>query len=353
MIVPTTAIAVWILTIVSLLFLGSWANTLKLAGKWRFEYFYYDFVLGIVLCAGVAALALGSGHPQELTVQDNLILTGYRKMAWALGSGIILNLGTLLLLAAMTIAGMSVAFPVSLGVALVIGAVWDFTLTPQVNATATFIGIALLLAAVIVIVLSYIQLLRLRREAAQKALTPDPRAKAKRAKPGPGAALAIILSVGAGIALSAFPKILQQATGGDNPVAAYAAVLLLSIAALLSSPFFVLFFTTFPVISTAGAPDGYFAGSAKQHLMGITGGILWGAGLLAGLLAAAAPQDAQPGAFTLYVLNRGAVLVAAAWGLIAWREFRGGGYRPGLLAAVTLVLILAGLSVLGFSFSSK
>src|SRR5450631_1548180 len=125
MILPTTALAAWILAIVSLLFLGSWANTLKLAGKWRFEYFYYDFVLGILLSAGVAALVLGSGRPQELTFQDNLLLSGYRKMAWAIGSGVMLNLGMLLLLAAMTIAGMSVAFSLTLGVALVIGAVWD------------------------------------------------------------------------------------------------------------------------------------------------------------------------------------------------------------------------------------
>src|ERR1700720_983848 len=107
MILPTTVSTVWILAIVALLCLGSWANTLKLAGKWRFEYFYYDFVLGIVLSAGVAALVLGSGRPQELTFQDNLLLSGYRKMAWAMGSGVMLNLGTMLLLGAMTIAGMS------------------------------------------------------------------------------------------------------------------------------------------------------------------------------------------------------------------------------------------------------
>src|SRR2546421_7002682 len=104
MILPTTVSAVWILAIVSLLCLGSWANTLKLAGKWRFEYYYYDFVLGILLTAGLAVLLLGSAHPQDLTFQDNLLLSGYRKMAWALGSGFVLNLGMLLLLAAMTIA---------------------------------------------------------------------------------------------------------------------------------------------------------------------------------------------------------------------------------------------------------
>ena len=102
MILPTTASTVWILAIVSLLCLGSWANTLKLAGKWRFEYFYCDFVFGILLSAVVAAFLLGLARPQDLTFQDNLVLTGYRKMAWALGSGVVLNLGTLLLLAAMT-----------------------------------------------------------------------------------------------------------------------------------------------------------------------------------------------------------------------------------------------------------
>src|SRR5512142_1500675 len=144
MILPTTAFAVWILAIVSLLCLGSWANTLKLAGKWRFEYFYYDFLLGIVLCAGVAALVLGSGRAQELTFQDNLLLTGYRRIAWALGAGVVLNLGTLLLLAAMTISSMSVAFSLTLGVALVIGAVWDFTNVAQASVLVTFMGVAML-----------------------------------------------------------------------------------------------------------------------------------------------------------------------------------------------------------------
>ncbi len=205
MILPTTALAVWIVAIISLLCLGSWANTLKLAGKWRFEYFYYDFVFGILLCAGIAALALGSGRPQELTFQDNLMLSGYRKMAWALGSGVVLNLGTLLLLAAMSIAGMSVAFPLTLGVALVIGVIWDFAITTQVNTPLTFMGVALVAGAVIVAGLAYIRLLRVQREAAQKALTPDPRLKSRRPKSA-GSTLVIVLCVVGGIALSTFPK---------------------------------------------------------------------------------------------------------------------------------------------------
>jgi len=352
MILPTTASAVWILAIVSLLCLGSWANTLKLAGKWRFEYFYFDFVLGILLFGGVAALTLGSGRPQELTFQDNLMLSGYRKMAWAVGSGVMLNLGTLLLLAAMTIAGMSVAFPLALGVALVIGAIWDYVSATQANTPLTFIGVALLLAAVIIAGLSYVVRLRAERNAAQKALTPDPRTKSKGAKPA-SPTLVIILSVVGGIVLTMFPRVLGEAIDGDNGLAPYSALVLLSIAALLSSPFFVLFFTTFPVASTAGMPSGYLAGSKKQHLLGLAGGALWGAGMLTGLMAAGAPQEAQPSALIGYALNNAALLVAAAWGLLAWRETRGGGERVRVLTAGMMVLFLAGLGLVAYAFSPK
>ncbi len=352
MILPTTAAAVWILAIVSLLCLGSWANTLKLAGKWRFEYFYYDFVLGILLCAGVAALALGSGRTQELTLQDNLLLVGKRQMAWAAGSGVILNLGTLMLLAAMTIAGMSIAFPLTLGVALVIGAIWDFANATQANTPLTFMGVALLLGGVVLAGLAYVRFLRIRRDAAQKALTPDPRIKSKRAKPA-GAALTIIFSVVGGIALSTFPKILDQATFGDNPLSPYATVLFLSVGALLSSPFFVLFYTTFPVVSTAGMPSGYLSGSGKQHLLGLAGGIVWGAGMLTGLMTAVAPRDTQLSTLIQYILKNGALLVAAAWGLLAWQEFRGGGDRVRMLAIGMIVLFLAGLGLVAYALSQK
>ncbi|MCU1336786.1 MAG: putative integral rane protein [Bryobacterales bacterium] len=352
MILPTTASTVWILAIVSLLCLGSWANTLKLAGKWRFEYFYYDFVFGILLGAGAAALLLGSAHPQELTFQDNLLLTGYRKMAWALGSGVVLNLGTLLLLAAMSLSGMSVAFPLTLGVALVIGTVWDFATATQASTPLAFGGVVLLLAAVIVIALTHVWRLRDQQQAAQTALRPDPRVKPQRAR-APGAGLAIILAVFGGIALSTFPRILGEATSGENGMAPYAAMLLLAISAFLTAPFFVLFFTTFPVAGAAGSLRGYLGGTKIQHLLGLLGGILWATGMLSSLLIAGAPRDAQPSALIQYALSHGTLLVAAVWGLLVWREFRGAGDRVRMLLAGMLVLFLAGLGVVAFAFSTK
>ena len=320
MILPTTASTVWILAIVALFCLGSWATTLKLAGNWRFEYFYCDFVLGLLLTVGIAALLLGSARPQELTLQDNILLAGYRKMAWALGSGVVLNLGTLLLLAAMALSGMSVAFPLTLGVALAIGALWDFAYAERASAALTMGGVALLLAGAIVIAFAHVWRQSDKQEAAQTALRADPRLKARRKSPG--GALAIILSVCGGIVLSLFPRILAESTSGENGLAAYSALLFVAVSALVSAPFFVLFFSTFPVVGSAGSFRGYTSGDKKQHFLGLTGGILWGVGMLSSLLAAAAPLEAQPGTLIQYPLRHGAVLLAAAWGLLAWGEFR-------------------------------
>ena len=356
MILPATVSTVWILAIVAVLCLGSWVITLKLAGKWRFEHFYYDFVLGILLSALAAAFVLGSANSQELTFQDNMLLSGYRKMAWALGSGMLLNLGILLMLAATTLAGMSVGFPVTLGVALAIGAVWDFAGAEHANTALTFGGVTLLLAAVVVTALAYSWRLQAQQQAAQKALQPDPRLKPKRSKP-PGAALAVILAVFGGIALSIFLKVLDVATSGDNGLAAYSAFLLLSISALVSSPFFVIFFTTFPVVGTSDGIRGYLAGNMKQHLLGVLGGILWGAGMLSTLLISAAPQNAQPAALYQYplnhLLNGGALLIAAVWGLVAWRESGGAGRRVNLMLAGMFVLFLAGFALVTFAFGPK
>jgi len=254
-------------------------------------------------------------------------------------------------LAAVSIAGMGIAFPLTLGVALAIGAAWDFVTIAQANVPLTFIGIALVLGGVVVAALTYVRLLQVRREAAQTALTPDPRTKSKRAK-SPGAALAIILSVVGGIVLSLVPRLLGRATG-DGGLAPYPALVLISVAAVLSSPFFVLFFATFPVTGAAAMPSGYLAGSAKQHLMGLAGGVVWGAGLLTSLIVAGAPSTAQPSALIQYILSNAAPLVAIAWGLLIWRELREGDHRVQMLAAGMVVLFLAGLGMVAFALSTK
>src|SRR4051794_25614456 len=112
MLLPTTATAVLITLIISLIGWGSWASLFKAAKKARFELFYYDFVWGTLLGSVIFAFVLGNWDPKDLTFQDNWILTGYRKLVWGFGSGIIFNLANILLLAGVSVSGMTVSFPI-------------------------------------------------------------------------------------------------------------------------------------------------------------------------------------------------------------------------------------------------
>jgi len=62
-IVETYTIAV-ILTFITMICWGSWANTQKIAGSYRFELFYWDYVIGILLFSLILGFTLGSSGDQ-------------------------------------------------------------------------------------------------------------------------------------------------------------------------------------------------------------------------------------------------------------------------------------------------
>src|SRR5215475_13772923 len=115
MILPTTYLAALVLLVFSMICWGSWANTQKLAGKWRFELFYYDYSLGTLLCSVLLAFTFGSLHSQELTFTDNMLIVSKHHMAYALGAVAVFNLANMLLVAAISVSGLAVAFPVAIG----------------------------------------------------------------------------------------------------------------------------------------------------------------------------------------------------------------------------------------------
>ena len=165
MVLPTTYLAALLLLIGSMLCWGSWANTQKLAGKWRFELFYYDYSIGVVICALVAAYTFGELLPKELTFSDNLLIASKRQIAWAVAAGMVFNLANLLLVAAISVAGMAVAFPISIGLALVIGTVWSYSLNPQGNPTLLFGGALLVVVAIMVDAFAYSAYLEAKKAA--------------------------------------------------------------------------------------------------------------------------------------------------------------------------------------------
>ena len=115
MFVPETYGLALLLMILCMICWGSWANTFKLAGKVRFELFYWDYAVGVFVMAIILALTLGSWHGGEDAFFNNLSEATGSRIALAMAAGTIFNVANILLVGAITIAGMAIAFPVAIG----------------------------------------------------------------------------------------------------------------------------------------------------------------------------------------------------------------------------------------------
>ena len=266
-------------------------------------------------------------------------------MVWVVAGGIVFNLANMLLVAAISVAGMAVAFPIGIGLALVIGVIGNFILNPQGNPVLLFGGALLVVVAIIVNAFAYSAYSAAKVEAQSGALRVDPRSY-KRGPAPAGPARGIVLSVLAGLLMGAFYPMVEMGREGDGGVAPYGLALLFGAGVVLSTFFYVPFFLTFPVEGPAIEISQYFKGTKKQHLLGLFGGIVWMVGGLSNFAAAGTPASVQVGPAVSYALGQGSTLVSALWGLIVWREFRGAGDRVKMLIVIMLVLFVSGLAMI-------
>ena len=313
----------------------------KLSGKWRFELFYCDYSVGVA--RGRRCGRVHTGIPEisnELTFQDNLLIANRHAMAFAFGAGMVFNLANMLLLGAMQVSGMAVAFPIAFGLALVIGAIWRYVLNPVTNVVLVFSGAILTLLAVITVALAHIA----QRDDLRRAKTPPrPDPRAPRVRRPPSAAAGIVLGLLSGILMSLYPVLSDSARAGETALSPYSAALLVGGGIFLSTLLYTPFFLNFPVQGIPLQLGAYVSGTKKQHLWGFLGGFLWMAGTLAAYMAVSSPAAAQP--VVSYALSQGVPLLAALWGLLAWREFRGATVRVKMLLTAMLVLYSAGIAV--------
>jgi len=370
MIIPSTSEAALMLAILAMFCLGSWAITFKMAGKWRYELFYFDFAFGALLAAAVAALTFGS-MGDELSFWDNLSLTaGKRNVGYGFVAGILLNLGNMLALAALSIAGMSVALPITFGVSFALTALLGAWYAGQGLTAYLIIGSLLLVGAALLSAVAYrAHSSRLAEEERERskataAITEpapesvdasDPRSYRRRKKKEVAdqdavgtPAKAIGLALAAGLAMGSIVPLLENSRETELGLGPYALLFVMALGVFLSTIVLNLYFMNLPV---KGAPlqfFRYFQGTAWQHLCGVLGGMVWLAGLGAALVLAAIPKAARSGSLTVF-LAQAAPLLALLWGVMIYREFRSAsGFVNGLLALLALVLA-AGLGALSLT----
>lgn len=320
-----------VLCIVTMFCWGSWGNTQKMAGKtWRYELFYWDYVIGILLFSILLGFTLGSCGDAGRGFLSDLDQLTVATVLSAFVGGIIFNGSNILLSASVSISGLSVAFPVGVGLALVLGVFVNYFGMPKGNPVLLFAGVLLIVVALI-----------FNGVAAAKNDT------GREVKEKKGIWLAIV----AGVLMSLFYRFVAAAmdlSNFENPepgkATPYTAFFIFAIGIFVSNFLFNTILMKRPVVGEPVNYRQYFSGSVMTHGVGLLGGVIWALGTSLSYIAAG-----KAGAAISYALGQGAPMIAALWGVFIWKEFKGSAKIVNILLALMFVLFVSGLTLIVIS----
>jgi glucose uptake protein len=315
MFTPSTLPVALLMMITSAICWGSWANTYKGVKNYRFELFYWDYAIGIFLSALILAFTMGSTGHDQFSFAVNVQAADTMNIVSALVGGAIFNLANLLLVAAIDLAGLAVAFPVSIGIALVVGVLLNYILQPQGSAALLAAGVACALIAVILDGKAYGDLKRATGISSSGASRKS-----------------IILCVVSGTLMGLWSPFSTYAMTRGNPLTPYSGVVFLTLGALLSCFIWNLYFMRHPIVGEPVGLGGFFRGPSSGHLLGLLGGVIWGAGTVFNLTAGKLTGQAIS-----YAIGQSSPMVAALWGVFAWKEFNGSGPRAKIFLGLMFV----------------
>jgi glucose uptake protein len=273
----------------------------------------------------IFAFTLGSNGETGRGFLDNARQADNANIISAVLGGIIFNAANILLVAAISIAGMAVAFPVGIGLALVIGVVVNYIANPVGNRSLLFGGVTLVALAILMNAYAY------RSTSSTSSLSVK----------------GLLLSIIAGVLMGFFYKYVAATMFADfhvpepGKLSPYTAIVFFSFGILLSNMLFNTLLMFKPFTGTAVSYHDYFQGSAKNHLTGIIGGLIWCVGMSFSIIA-----SDKAGPAISYGLGQGATVVAALWGIYVWQEFRNSPKRISLILNLMLLLYVAGLALI-------
>ncbi len=300
---------------------GSWANTYKGVKGYRFELFYWDYAIGIFVISLVLAFTMGSSGNDASSFLNNVHAADTANIVNALIGGALFNLANLLLVAAIDMAGLAVAFPIAIGIALVVGTVLSYALQPRGNALFLALGVVCAFVAVLLDGKAYGSLAAAGRSVSKKSL---------------------ITCVVSGILMGLWAPFMTHAMTRGNALGhalgPYSAAVFLTMGALLSCFIWNIYFMKNPLVGEPVSFAGLFRGPASGHLLGLLGGCIWGVGTVFNLVAAS-----FTGVAISYAIGQSAPMVAALWGIFVWKEFANSG--PRAKAYLSLMFVFYALAI--------
>jgi glucose uptake protein len=325
MFTPQTYSLALLLMTLSMLCWGTWANTQKLTRGWPFELYYFDYTLGLLVCSLIFGLTLGQTDPSAPdSFFLNLRAASQRSLWLAFAGGAVFSVGNILIVAAISVAGMAVAFPIGAGLALVLGAVLNYVVSPAGNPVLIFSGIALVCVAIVLDALAYKGMSR----------------AAGNTKRG------ILLSVMGGIGAGLFYPLVAKSLAGPGHLQPYTVNVVFALGAAASALPMILLLMRRPIAGNALRVKDYFRGQRGAHAWGIAGGLIWGVGTIANFVASYVPMI---GPATSFSMGEGNTMISALWGVFVWKEFRGASSRVRLYLALMFLFFLLGLTSIALS----
>jgi glucose uptake protein len=312
--------------ILSMLCWGSWANTMKLCPGYRFQLFYWDYVVGLIAGAVLWGFTVGSLGSNGAPFLENIEGASRTAFLLAFAGGLVFNVANLLLVAAIEIAGLAVAFPVGIGLALVLGTISSYILAPGKNPLLLFGGVALVTGAIVLDAMAYW-------------LKETGRPKLSRR--------GLIISLLSGLLMGSFYPIVSSAMTGKAAIGPYAAALFFAVGVAVCALPVNYLLMRFPIDGGSRVPmEGYPHAPLRWHLSGVLGGAIWCTGALSNFLASRAHTV---GPAVSYSIGQGATMISAAWGVFIWHEFAGAVPRARVLLAWMFVCFLCGLGLIAIS----
>lgn len=338
--IPTTAQATLTLAVIAFACWGTWAVAFKMAGpKWRFEHFYFDFAFGAMAASLIAGFTFGSSGT-DLTLADAFLISSRKQWALAAAAGAVFNLGNMLLLAAVEIRGMAIAFPLAMATAGTVAAVRILVTSRGDNPALLLAGAALLAASIVLAAMA----------AGRLSAPPAAGAGNRKTIRQEGAAKPVTLAILGGLlfGLSEWPLRSARQGLGDLSLGPYALALLFCLGIVLTTVIYNLYFLNLPVHGEPAGFGPYFQGRTGTHLLGVFGGAIFAGGLLGAFVVAEAEGGAALAGGIREILVLASAILAALWGLLAFGEFRQarqGGFLFALLALLSLAGGLAALAI--------
>ena len=307
-----------IFCVITMLCWGSWANTQKLTSKkWAFQLFYWDYAIGVLFLSLLFAFTLGTIGTDGRSFFSDLRQADSASLVMALLGGVIFNLSNILLVLAISIAGMAVAFPIGVGLGLVLGVIINYIGSPVGNPVLLFTGVALVVVAIILCAIAYMR---------------------KPSQEGGDITKGIVISIACGIFMGFFYRFVAESMSTEfvtpevGKLTPYSASVVFSVGLLLSNFLWNTIIMYRPITGTRVTYKQYFTdGTPKLHLIGILGGVVWSIGFTLNIIA-----SGQAGFAISYGLGQGATMIAALWGVFIWKEFKG---VKGVNLLITLMFI--------------